>query len=99
MNKAEKELQIKLAEEDRKLTVLLAKLNADLQVQLAEELGLAALSVASFVGSYQFYISSPSPWNWLLFYCLFPFAVATMFGAILMQQKLKKTMKKLRELK
>ena len=97
--KEERELQIKLAEEERKLTISLAKLNANLQVQLAENLGLAALSVASFAAGYEFLINSPSPWNTLLPSILVPFAVVTMFGAIIMQHKLRKTMDKLRELK
>ncbi len=86
-------------EEERKLTILLAKLNADLQIQLAESLGLAALALASFVAGYQFLATTQSPSNIELAIFLMLFGIASIVGAVIVQRRLKRTMDKLRDLK
>ena len=86
--------------EERELTVLITKLNANLQIQLAETLGLLAVSIAAFIASYQFLAeTSLKPWNIYLSDFLLLFALTFMFFAIIFQQKLNKTIKKIRELK
>jgi hypothetical protein len=87
-------------EEERKLTILLAKLNSDLQIQLAQTLGLLAVSLASFVASYQLLVeTSLRPLNFYIFAFLLTFSLFLMYAAIRFQQKLKITMKKISELK
>jgi uncharacterized membrane-anchored protein len=99
MDKEERELRIKLAEEERKLTILLAKLNADLQVQLTLDIGLAALSVAAIAVGYQFLLTAPALWNIWLPYSLIPLGIFSMLGAIIEQLRLRETRKRIRELK
>jgi tellurite resistance protein TehA-like permease len=84
-------------EEERKLTILLAKLNAEIQVELAEAFGLAALSVASYVAGNQFFTQNhPIP---SLAFCLLIFGAVSMLLAVVIIRRLKRTMDKLRNLK
>jgi hypothetical protein len=85
-------------EEERKLAILLAQLNADIQVTLAETFGLAALSIASFVAGNQF-LTQNNPFNFSLAIFLLIFGVVSMFGAVLFIRRLKRTIDKLRNLK
>jgi hypothetical protein len=79
--------------EERELTILITKLNANLQIQLTQTVGLAALSIASFVASYQSGIPS------YVSHFLFIFAIFWMFAAIVLQRQLRKTTAKIRNLK
>ena len=80
--------------EERELTILITKLNANLQIQLTQTVGLAALSIASFVASYQ----SGIPWYVANF--LSVFAVLLDVSCYNLSKKVPvELLKKLRELK
>jgi hypothetical protein len=86
--------------EERELTILITQLNANLQIQLTQTLGLLAVSVAFFVASYQFLMqNSLRPLNYIIFGFLFTLSLAFLYSATRFQQKLNLTMKKIGELK